>query len=537
MSGVQVTIEGITFTIMGKIVKGSFLLGGNTYVSTYNQVHINSQTASEENDFVCYSSHSEVGMWRLSYFEENSYNKSIDYVQSTLIHLELQHVINMEFDSLRLINEDESYFHKLISEKKIKIKDEEHNGMPIKVIAGSLPITSAKFRQLTGASHAKMLPPFSSLSFVSVNCGITNLTESNINVVEYYKRLNVLLSNLYLCEEEIVHHRYSNLFEDVIRVEGEICSIRMNPKRNAEEFRKYLALRETRELFKNDNISPYVPITSVILYYLKCKVIGNEEISSETTYYMPILLQQVPVPNRDGKIPPSIDVYGLNTSYILAGAYVCKLFDYKEQCSLTEGAIVCTEKYNFIGSRYRLVYPFTELIQRELASMPLQELAIKAEEQKESITSTIEEIKDVLSSSTLSEPFVKESEREVEQIESAVKTEDISPRNKSEGVEIATELAEEESKLKSILEQTGSVSSTIEKTIPIEPTPTPKPKSIKRLTHKYQMVNEPVDDSISSRTRSKTKKSGGNKRRTKKYRRSKRSKRFTTKRRKRRNRH
>jgi hypothetical protein len=63
-------------------------------------------------DFWVYQSNSELGLWRLCIFSDpinteisegkfTPFAKGVDYVQSTLIHLELQKFINTNIDKIR----------------------------------------------------------------------------------------------------------------------------------------------------------------------------------------------------------------------------------------------------------------------------------------------------------------------------------------------------------------------------------------------------------------------------------------------------
>ena len=54
-----------------------------------------------------------------------------------------------------------------------------------------------------------------------------------------------------------------------------------------------------------------------------------------------------------------INNLGLYSKYILAGAYICKLFDYAVQCSINENIRhQCTINYTYIGDRYNNMFPF-----------------------------------------------------------------------------------------------------------------------------------------------------------------------------------
>jgi hypothetical protein len=56
--------------------------------------------------FAAYRSRSELGVWRLLFFNNNgTYHKGrFDYVQQTMIHFDLQKYFNEHYDSLRLVD-------------------------------------------------------------------------------------------------------------------------------------------------------------------------------------------------------------------------------------------------------------------------------------------------------------------------------------------------------------------------------------------------------------------------------------------------
>ena len=70
----------------------------------------------------------------------------------------------------------------------------------------------------------------------------------------------------------------------------------------------------------------------------------------EDKHIMPFLL--IPV----GTVVNNLGIY---SKYIISGAYICKLFDYAQQCSPTENSRrQCTDNYTHIGYRYNNLFPF-----------------------------------------------------------------------------------------------------------------------------------------------------------------------------------
>jgi hypothetical protein len=58
----------------------------------------------------------------------------------------------------------------------------------------------------------------------------------------------------------------------------------------------------------------------------------------------------------------NITKYGLYENYVYSGNYICKPFDYKEQCSIDENRqFICSGEYTFIGNRYNNLFPFNKI--------------------------------------------------------------------------------------------------------------------------------------------------------------------------------
>lgn len=163
------------------------------------------------------------------------------------------------------------------------------------------------------------------------------------------------------------HYQIIHIFEETMQVTGKICQLTLNGLQGQ---------------------------GTIVLYFLICKLckIGGyyeaiERVCDMKYHIMPIGL--IPVETTINKL-------GLYTKYILAGAYICKLFDYYnyDQCDEDEKKTgICSDKYAYIGERYINVYPYNELILHPLFDHIYdelfneetefkQQLAIKQEKEK-----------------------------------------------------------------------------------------------------------------------------------------------------------
>jgi len=307
-----IIINGIKFTLLEKL-------------NIDNIVVISSELNSRTIQFKVYPSTSELGLWRLCLnTTSNNYkykgdNKSkFDYIQTTLIHLDLQRFIN---DNLHKLSLKKIYVIVPCNEKNVVIKQ----------------IIDDQSRIIW--NH----PPFN--KYYDKQCGL--ITQSNI-VTEFSEEFKEEY-NIDLSSKTLVISNYSNIFENIFQITGDIFSIQLN--------------RKTPNIEYNET-------NSVILYYFKSKIYKlqtNEyseqinNICSLDTHIMPFLLTP---------IDTQCNVLGLYTKYISTGAFICKLFDYSsdntKQCTDEENAWgKCSKKYSYIGLRYQNIFPFDEIISNE----------------------------------------------------------------------------------------------------------------------------------------------------------------------------
>jgi hypothetical protein len=305
-----IIINGIKFTLIEKI-------------SIDNIVVISSEINSHNIQFKVYPSTSELGLWRLClntkdndrYKYKGNYELKFDYIQTTLIHLDLQRFIN---DNLHKLSLKKNYVMAPCNEK---------NGIIKEIIDDQSRIIW---------NH----PPFN--TYYDKQCGLITNPEIVKDFSEEFKReYNIDLNSI-----TIIIPNYSNIFEEIFHITGDIFSIQLNRK--------------------IPNIE-YNETNSVILYYFKSKInkLRTNEYEEQInnicgldTHIMPFLL--TPFDTR-------CNVLGLYTKYISTGAFICKLFDYSsdttKQCTDQENAWgKCTRKYSYIGLRYQNIFPFNEII-------------------------------------------------------------------------------------------------------------------------------------------------------------------------------
>ena len=305
-----IIINDIKFTLLEKI-------------NIDNIVVISSEINGHTIQFKVYPSTSELGLWRLClntknkdrYKYKGNYELKFDYIQTTLIHLDLQRFIN---DNLHKLSIRKIYVMAPCNEKNDIIKE----------------IIDDQSRIIW--NH----PPFN--KYYDKQCGlITNPTIVKDFSEEFNQEYNIDLNSI-----SLIIPNYSNIFEEIFHITGDIFSIQLNRK--------------------IPNIE-YNETNSVILYYFKSKInkLQTNEYEEQInnicgldTHIMPFLLTP---------LDTHCNLLGLYTTYISTGAFICKLFDYSsdttKQCTDEENAWgKCTRKYSYIGLRYQNIFPFNEII-------------------------------------------------------------------------------------------------------------------------------------------------------------------------------
>jgi hypothetical protein len=369
-------IDGIPFYLMG-IITGVNESGevertqDGTFFDRYKKVAILSGNPNDEENrtlFWVYPSQSELGMWRLCYTYAGREDKRLqydkltsiftnppgtgDYVQTTLIHMELQLFINQHISELVVYNGPSGVFNDVMSKTRIP-----YNLKYFESAADGPTITCPVFDSTTyegvnpfGREIKIEEAPFSYMN--KKKCG----SKFSTDLVKQEKQMREIKKNLQLFSESfddnyeikvdgtgryenvLIYQNYSSSIIDrdfsIKTVMGDIYSVTLKAKSD-EDYTE-----EVREI--------------KIIYFRTTRFIGFDKYyPTNANYYMTItIIPSTSVCNK----------YGLYSRYIFAGMYVCKLVDYKVQCTTNEAKYKsCTETYAFVGDRYDGLFPYTKI--------------------------------------------------------------------------------------------------------------------------------------------------------------------------------
>ena len=337
----SITIDTIKF----KLIEKTVLSDGYIVV----RIQSLNPTTGENADFWVYRSNSELGFWRLCSSVEDNPTRlykgdpdefNYDYIQTTFIHLTLQFFINAIFEAIppipylntqgikytdknkRKADRDSISNHKLFTYDDKKEK---------KIFVLSIPLIPEYKAIVDDNNRIIQESPFIDL-YHEAKCGeeldIETLQEFSVN----FQRQYTVTSDL-----SVLRGKYDYEFEGIIGVDGQIHCITLT--------------RNIPDAGQTNNIE---------LYYLNatlCSLQNTSEfhknieyVCTEDKHIMPFLL--IPVGTF-------INILGLYSKYIISGAYICKLFDYAQQCSPKENSRrQCTINYTHIGYRYNDLFPF-----------------------------------------------------------------------------------------------------------------------------------------------------------------------------------
>jgi hypothetical protein len=349
--------------------------------------------------FWTYQSNSELGMWRwcsgtekkdktgnTSTFKFNKiqgvpFNDNVygDYVQTTLLHIELQFYLNeiknspghreMLLSITRSLTENRTIpldglkrYTLIPFEKMVDYKTTCND-----FLAGIKTMTKTQKKDLgtliLPITREIQTPPFNMFN-AQQQCGkpvdssvleaFSTQFAKDYEVVSY----NILFEN-YKYHQHVEYLDRGEISET--HVEGDINQfiLRRKDSSPAEDPRVNLIkliyletneiiLNAKKRFFTRDQTSKSSWLSPTVLVSTTGMPIRRK------TYHMPIAL----IPIIEGVA--ECNAYGLYSHYIQAGQFICKLFDYVEQCSLDESKRkTCLGKYVFIGDRYNGLFPFT----------------------------------------------------------------------------------------------------------------------------------------------------------------------------------
>jgi len=370
----NINIGDYTFTLLSR------------YTTTYEIVQIESKLQDGERGakiFWVYPSTSELGLWRCmvhvgtksieegnrQVYKGDTSTPYYDYIQQTLIHLKLQEFINANKNKIPIFN-DKSYadFWKInINEFSAKYlyQKESREFQDFRNIRTEREV----IQTIDDPERVLLVEPFYNLR-QKLKCGYINTATPRRRtpkvIIQEFSRI---LESLYEIVDDHLVYKYNNSFADVFNTKGEIRCF-------------HLTRRE-----KEDNVSD-----DIVLYYYKCKLepfpirmsrdlipIVNR-ICDKPVHIMPFLLTTL-----EAEMDERINEFGMYTTYVPSGAFLCKLFDYSvsdyPQCTPEEIAVGrCTIAYSYIGSRYDDIFPFNRYGTRSpaISENPVQ-LPVKLE--------------------------------------------------------------------------------------------------------------------------------------------------------------
>lgn len=366
-------IDGITFCAISMVIAGDIDKSPHVY-GEYDKIRLVSTDAAGTNRFFwAYQSTSELGMWRFcsgtiyeshyryTKFNNMAYNGKVygDYVQTTLLHVELQKYLNIVYKDYR------NQLLEITNALKTQRIEEPLDGLE-RFDDGETSCSKAPkevFKFINPATREITATPFDIFDSTQ-QCGNTTV---DINVLTEFSRQFELEYEVVDTTILLEGYEFRRVMDT--SVEGEISEMHI-----VGDIKQYILKRkpmwtegdtrtnhikliclETKEINMNANLFFWrVPKTRPQRQTLQTITQRGLPIQNRM-YHMPITL----VPIIDGVA--ECNVYGLYTHYIRAGFFVCKLLDYIQQCRPDERHRErCLRRYVFIGDRYNNLFPFRQ---------------------------------------------------------------------------------------------------------------------------------------------------------------------------------
>lgn len=306
------------------------------------------------NSFWTYRSNSELGLWRLcvttakSMFRHRSFYKgAYDYIQSTLLHMELQRFINENIDTIPIdASMDGTVYNNLqrLSQNcvcNVDFTPQCKNEEVVDVVdTRERRIVEEPFKELYKLDNKD-----------GIGCGLLPSDISYRQIEDILRNFSDIFRSLYdIVDIQLLVKEYLFTFVDIFHVKGDIYTIELQRK----------------------EMLPDSKTNRVLLFFMVAKldIIGGSiiddrlmenvtRICSKKYHVFPFFLTTPDV---------KINNYGLYDKYIPCGLYICKLFDYSHpshnQCSREEKELgMCNDTYSYIGNRYDELFPLKEAIE------------------------------------------------------------------------------------------------------------------------------------------------------------------------------
>jgi hypothetical protein len=333
MSKFIININDYSFRIMNKTTYevDRIIVNIHSSESTNKNLLYDDNTIDEKvNKFSVYLSRSNLGCFRLLYITYGHYAKGHeDYIQQTFIHLELNDYINKCVPILSDVDYD--YTDRSLNVYRYLQQNDTNFNMSknniFNMLNNSIFIQNLKNIKNHIDDNSRMIKknPFIEYN-QQIRCGHEKKEDKN-TIIKILRDFSNKLTDLYNYSE--------NNF---------VCEHTVNNELDNFKIQFY-------KLNLNLKQKDYSNIDNIILYYCNVEIekfnglITNSYIKTDRkNFKLPVFL------TSDNKITK----FGTFTNYILAGNYICKLFEYREQCKDQ----LCTFKYQLIGDRYDNIFPF-----------------------------------------------------------------------------------------------------------------------------------------------------------------------------------
>jgi hypothetical protein len=326
-------IDNFYFRILNKNLENDITrLIINIYSSTnYDElIKLDSEIDfNQVNKFSVYLSNSDLGCFRLC-LKLLKYIKGDDYIQTTFIHIKLQEFIYKCLDKL-----DVSEI--IFCSTQLKY----WNNYDWDKIIDHIEDESRKIEKEPFKDYSKF------------KCGEI-IDDVKIKLDDFSKKLEKLYN--YSDNEFIFNHIVNNNINIY----------------NIQFYKLKLKLKQENDSYQ-DNI---------VLYYCNVYITQflEKKLNNPTFYNLPIFLT----------IDDQITKFGTFNNYILAGNYICKIFDYTEQCITSLSSLFmdqeeknnkCFNNYYLIGDRYDNIFPLNYINHKlKLLTNEERQIEIRVEE-------------------------------------------------------------------------------------------------------------------------------------------------------------
>jgi len=222
-------------------------------------------------------------------------------------------------------------------------------------------------------SRAISIEPFIELKN-TIKCGSTKITfnEGGVKIDVYAtdevikKEMDIFsikLNNAYnISKNEILDTRIEYYHINMADIEINTCSIKLIPKEPGINLILYYHKIKILKIYKQDNTDENTNLEDLFKKY------------KDAYHYVPILLttdDTVTATIKDTLDATDIDpilLTGTYANYILSGIYICKIFEYHNQCSIiymNDRKKKCHSVYSYIGDRHIGIFPFDSPIFNE----------------------------------------------------------------------------------------------------------------------------------------------------------------------------